>query len=312
MKKYLLSLLLAISVLHGYTQTKEEYRTIIDQCFEIADYNCAIRALGPYMALLQAESGTETEDYAFGMMDIGRCFYYNQSWDTAYLYLWDAMSRLQNLDKLDTPDATELCEYLGDVFVQIDSFTYAGQFYFLASEGYSQHYGADSEDVGYVQFKLGKLFFDMADYESAAEYMEQAGNIFLKNKEAQKSILAPEVLYYAGTNAIFLNDFDNAAPWLQGALKLREEHSYERDKMHGLTSQNLGYIKYLQGETKEAIALYEQATAIYEEVTDWVVDGDYWFAMSSLAFAYYTAGQYEVADNAYNVVWSFFGVNEWE
>jgi len=278
MKKYLLALSLAILILPGYTQTVEEFKARIDQCFEIADYDCAIRALGPYMTLLQATSGEETEDYALGMMDIGLCFYYRESWDTAYLYLWDALSRFETLEKLNTPKGTELTEFLADVFVAIDSFSYAFQFYFLASEGYSQLYGADSKNVANTQYKLGKLFFDMADYGSAAEYMEKAGNIFLNSSEAQKSKSAPEILYYAGTNAIYLNDFDNAVPWLQKALDIREEHSREHDKMHGLTFQNLAYVKYLQGETKEAIHFWEQATTIYEEVTDYLSDGDYWFA----------------------------------
>ena len=313
MKKYFFSVLVAFVILPGIAaQTVTEFKERIDYCFEIQDYDCARHSLARYMTLLGATSGTETEDYALGMMDIGLCFYYEQSWDTAYLYLWDAMTRLDSLEKLHTPKGTELLEFIADVFVQIDSMSYAFQFYYLASAAYAQLYGKDSEDVGIVQFKLGKQFFDMADYESAAEYLERAGNIFLNNEEAQESVFAPEILYYAGTNAIYLNDFEKAVPWLQKGLAIREKLSSEPDKIQGLICQNLGYIMYLQGKTKEAIAYYEKSTAIYEEVTEWLTDGDYWFAMSSLGYAYYTAGEYEKAEGAYNMCFNIFGINQWE
>ncbi|MEM1219303.1 MAG: CHAT domain-containing protein [Bacteroidota bacterium] len=84
-------------------------------------------------------------------------------------------------------------------------------------------------------------------------------------------LLAETLHYYAAWYFIPENEWEEAADYLQKALKIRKENLSANDTDIGRTAYNLGLVKLELGDYEEAINCFQQTEKLFTQVENWTI-----------------------------------------
>ena len=117
----------------------------------------------------------------------------------------------------------------------------------------------DSDSLG----NLGLVYLSLSDYETAADYHEQALAIAQEVRDKQSEV---NNLSNLGSVSYSLGEYEESINYSEQALAIAQEISDKNSKAASLG--NLGNVYYSLGEYETSASYYEQALAIAQEVGD--------------------------------------------
>ena len=227
------------------------------------DYTDALQFYRRALAIRKKHHNEGQESFIYNAM--GNLYIWKGEIDTTLMYQHKAL-RIQNRLKSDSLLLSDIYRNVGDVYYMQETYDSARLYYFsslsilkqkLSQEHYSRNY---SSAMGYNN--LGLMYYTMADYEKALQYLHKAAAIF---DEVDKPKLATSL---ANIAALYgeIGAPHKALSYLQQSLRLHK-------KYYGITHQltagdyhNIGCTYQAMQKHEVALTYFKKASGIESQV----------------------------------------------
>jgi class 3 adenylate cyclase/tetratricopeptide (TPR) repeat protein len=184
---------------------------------------------------------------------------------------------------VDRVHMAKLYEKRGDVRELKSEYDCVFDDYEHAFECYS-----DIEQRANIKRKIGKIFFNKAEYTTAISCYENAMKIV---KDVPNSVIVAEILIdYAWLLAHGKGDYKQAEKRIVDAFKNIDERKNPRVYARGL--KNLGYIAFRKGDYDQALQYYKKTMSIMTQFND---KKDIGGMYNNLGLVYFSKGEFDDA-----------------
>lgn len=229
------------------------YETFAEIYFQYQNYTRSLELR--FMQLRFAKRSKRPVIIAKAYSDLAQCYTQMNAYGNALHYLYKA-NQIYTAIK-DTSEIANTNNAIGIVKQEQGKTTDALENHYLAKSLYIQLTDTFNQGYALSLINIGKIFFELEDYEQANVFFQKALNICHSRYYKTKNSIKPYA-YIALTN-IRLSEFDLALKFIDSAY---QQLSYNPNHLENL------FLIHIQGDYNKGIKNYDSSLIFYENAAE--------------------------------------------
>ena len=211
------------------------------------------------------------------------------------------LNKINSVDK-NSDDYLRYLNFIGEIYSNSDDNFNAENYFFEIISIFEKRNETQDERFAVCLMNLGKLYYNIGDYEIAEEYLINARNIFSSNNtlNSHSSIFSLIASVYKEQNKIKeeKDTYNEAEPYLLLNNEISKKTRHANPDSYASTLTSLGNLYYDMNEYKKAEDCYLEVNDIYLKTKD-EYHPDYSANLSILGNLYLSMGDYSKAEKKY-------------